>query len=235
MAAITEIRARSITRHPEGNAFNRPVILRGAIAPGVADADAARHLSSGFEIIPANNSPRDLFWNHATALQNVLEAVVATPELDTGRQTARHSEGKSIPTAAEQVPARSVRSLVKHDSPTEIRTSIPLGIWEGEIVDVDVINRMFSARLVPLRGSSVEMAGDLSFDQINAEDLPLVIPGAVFYLEQYGRTIKRQVSSEQLVRFRRLPKWTPAMVTRVAELAKALGDAFDSPRLAAFD
>jgi hypothetical protein len=121
-----------------------------------------------------------------------------------------------------RVAAHVVRRAVPKMEPIQISASAPVGVWEGEITDVDSKGKMFSARLVPLRGSDVDVSGDISFEQINPEDVELVVPGAVFYLEIFRRYVKRQLSYSQQVRFRRLPSWTSDMVQRVSEIAREL-------------
>jgi hypothetical protein len=121
-----------------------------------------------------------------------------------------------------RAPARVVRRAVPKVEPIQISASAPVGVWEGEIASVDPDAGMFSARLTPLRGSDVDVSGDISFEQVNPEDLELVVPGAVFYLEIFRRYVKRQLSYTHQVRFRRLPLWTPAMLEKVSEMAKEL-------------
>lgn len=150
-------------------------------------------------------------------------------------KVAAHSGGEPLESAQRkftEIQNTQLRSLVQRYQPVEVNTSAPVGIWEGEIEHVDVESRTFAARLKPLYGANTMVAGDLSFDQLNHEDLCLVVNGAVFYLEQFSRTRKRQVSVVQEIRFRRLPAWTAAALQRVKNVADELEGIDELPPLA---
>ncbi|HMY98799.1 MAG TPA: hypothetical protein PLW24_10190 [Burkholderiaceae bacterium] len=112
----------------------------------------------------------------------------------------------------------------------EIRASTPVGIWKGVIKSIDSGQRMFASELAPLRGSDMQVSGEISFDQINEDDYSLVQPGAVFYLEQYARTVRRQVSTETIVRFRRGNAWTEDQIRKVSELSAGFVNLMDAGR-----
>ena len=210
--------------------------------PGVSyfviggDTDDRGDPSDGHGMVEANQFPRDELWIHSSALPKLLEITQSRAIDWIGTLPETTTVGSATLDRSLSCQKRQVRSLVKRMEPAEIRTSIPLGIWQGEIQLVDEVERSFSAKLVPLRGSNADMSGDISFNQVNVEDHKLIIPGAVFYIEQYSRLNRRQVSYEQLVRFRRASVWTAAMVkevaTRADDLAEALVEALKHVRYA---
>lgn len=174
-------------------------------------------------IFEANLMPSDELWNRPNAFQDVVRS--SQHDEDSSRIAEFQSFHDPLPTTAARVRRAAIASVVKRSKRLEVYASIPVGIWKGVIGRIDPIQRVFSAELTPLRGSDVQVSGDISFDQINEDDLPMVQLGSVFYLEQYSRTMKRQVSSDTIVRFRRGNLWTEEQLQKVAELSAALAGA----------
>ena len=173
-------------------------------------------------IFEANLTPPDELWNRPKVLQDVVRS--SQYDLDMGRDVASAVLHHELPTAFVRARKSAVAGLVKSSRRLEPRASTPIGIWKGVIKSIDPEQRMFSAELVPLRGSDVQVSGEISFDQINEEDYSMVQPGAVFYVEQYARTARRQVSSDTIVRFRRGNAWTEEQIRKVSELAAGLAN-----------
>ncbi len=189
--------------------------------------------SDGHQIAPSNNfdPTRARPWIDPTEPGDVL-----VPKLDGWTPVDSISSTlatKEMIREGNDSEAKLLQSVIPRHQPAQIVASAPIGIWEGEVLQVDLVNRRFSAKLVPLRGADIEMSGDISFNQINPDDRPLLIPGSVFYIEQYSRFIKKQISYDQHVRFRRLPKWTEEMIGNVAAAAAEL-EGIDLERQASY-
>lgn len=174
-------------------------------------------------LFEANLMSSDELWNRPNALQDVVRS--AQYDEDSTLIAEPRSYNPPLPTVAVRAPRPAIANVVKPSMRVEIRASIPIGIWKGVIKSIDPEERTFSAELAPLRGSDVQVSGDISFDQINEDDFPMVQLGAVFYLEQYSRTVKRQVSSDTIVRFRRGNLWTDEQLRKVSELSAGLAHA----------
>jgi hypothetical protein len=92
--------------------------------------------------------------------------------------------------------------------------------WEGVVEEVNADG--FAARLLNRRNSSKvdTEAADIPFSEVNADDLPLVRPGAIFYLTVY-RVIASSGQQQRTTRlfFRRLPAWTPSLLASARKRA----------------
>lgn len=207
----------------------------GYFVAEVAAGTAGKGRSDAKGILESNLTPSDELWNNSHALSALVRRSGSEPDLlpmDNGAM-----QQVELPTTAGgRSAATRVESIVKRAQPPDIRASIPIGIWQGEITTVDRNNGTFSADLTPLRGSDMQISGDLSFDQVNPEDHTLIEPGSIFYLEQFSRMVRRQVSTDQCIRFRRSPAWTKEQVQRVtqrsAELAGAMLEGLARMKLA---
>jgi hypothetical protein len=92
--------------------------------------------------------------------------------------------------------------------------------WEGVVEDVR--NDDFFARLRDrTSGSNFDAeAAEIPISEVDADDLPLLKPGAIFYLTIYRRILEsgRHERATRMF-FRRLPAWTPSMLQSVKERA----------------
>lgn len=179
-------------------------------------------------LFEANLTPPDELWNRPNALLDVVRS--AQYDVDPALVSGSGSFNDALPTAFVSAPRPAIANVVKPSKHLQIRASTPVGIWKGVIKSIDLERRTFSAELTPLRGSDEQVAGDISFDQINDDDFPMAQLGAVFYLEQYSRTVKRQVSSDTIVRFRRGNLWTDEQLRKVSELSAGLAAAMSEGR-----
>jgi hypothetical protein len=101
---------------------------------------------------------------------------------------------------------------------------ISLQKWEGVVLDV--CEDSFLARLVDLEQQGPDEEAEILLDELSADDLPLVNPGAVFYWH-IGYHVDRsgQRKRASIIRFRRLPMWTAKEIetaTREAERTRDL-------------
>lgn len=80
--------------------------------------------------------------------------------------------------------------------------------WTAVVEDIN--EDVFTARLTPTRGGSGDdLIADFSVEEVSDEDLPLLAPGAWFYVNVSKQTFSdgRQQTITSL-RFRRLKKWS---------------------------
>jgi hypothetical protein len=178
-------------------------------------------------LLEANLTPPDELWNCPRYLKDLVRTA---PYSDMAGESGSAFVRQEFLSTFVQGSKPAISSLVKPSRQLEIRASTPVGIWKGVIGSIDTAQRVFSAELIPLRGSDVQVSGDISFDQMNEDDLPMVRLGAAFYLEQYARTVRRQVSSDTIVRFRRGNVWTAEQVSKVSELSGKFADAMSDAR-----
>ena len=104
------------------------------------------------------------------------------------------------------------------------RTSyfISLQKWEGSVIAVK--NDSFLAKLVDMNNEAVDEEADILISEVSEDDLPLVVPGAIFYWTiGYYVAKSRQRKRESVIRFRRLPEWkTEEIVAAEREAEKAI-------------
>ena len=88
------------------------------------------------------------------------------------------------------------------------RTSyfISLQKWEGSVIKVKPDS--FLAKLVDMNNEALDEEADILISEVSEDDLPLVVPGAIFYWTiGYYVAKSRQRKRESVIRFRRLPEW----------------------------
>lgn len=97
-------------------------------------------------------------------------------------------------------------------------SAISLQKWEGVVIEVK--KESFIAELRDLITENIEET-ELPIEDISDEDRPLIESGAIFYWAiGYCKTYAGQVKKESLIRFRRLPTWNKAELTRAKKEAK---------------
>lgn len=103
--------------------------------------------------------------------------------------------------------------------------------WEGTVLEVMHETRELSVQLRSKSGPEPDHACEISLDEISPDDLDLVEPGAVFYIEQIRHLRRRTVSFSQSLTFRRLPVWNATILDSVDAAAERLVGRFKEPRL----
>jgi len=112
-------------------------------------------------------------------------------------------------------------SAVRKNSIT-FMDSMPLQVWEGRVVDADfqagTINAMLDAKIgkIPRHGATI------SLEWVTPQDLPLVVPGAVFYLTLYKQTARTTIKNSEEIRFRRMPAWSKNQIEQIEQDAADL-------------
>jgi hypothetical protein len=97
--------------------------------------------------------------------------------------------------------------------------------YEGTVVCVNPDENTFTGRLVNLTGKEPEEEGEFSLDELNGDER-FVVPGALFTFTiglQMRGTTKLRVSD---LRFRRIPAFTSAEISRAEEKGQVLSDFF---------
>lgn len=96
---------------------------------------------------------------------------------------------------------------------------VPLASWEGVVTDVS--SETFNARLVTIGGKD-EYDAEIPVDEVAESDRDLLAPGAVFYWYLgYRISVAGTRERSSVIRFRRLPAWTQADLTRVENRTEA--------------
>jgi hypothetical protein len=103
---------------------------------------------------------------------------------------------------------------------------IALQKWEGRVVARTKFT--FEAVVVALRGVPTEELVEFDLEELTPDDVPMVVPGAIFYWSiGYREERSGERSRSSVIRFRRLPAWSPRDIerneARVAELKTKLG------------
>lgn len=126
----------------------------------------------------------------------------------------RSPTDNDLPSATD---ARALGGIEKRIIPPVITPPFPrssqgifaaLQTWEGVVTDVG--SETFVARLVDESGTAEDEDVELPLDEVSRPDISLVSPGAIFYwgigyLDRPSGERRRQ----SVIRFRRLPAWSP--------------------------
>jgi hypothetical protein len=101
--------------------------------------------------------------------------------------------------------------------------------FDGTVLSVT--KDSFVARLVDRTNAAPEEEAEIPFAEIMAGDRELVKPGAVLYwVIGYRREAHGQLSRSSVIRFQRLPAWSPADVERAKQAAEKLLSFLDLER-----
>lgn len=93
--------------------------------------------------------------------------------------------------------------------------------WLGTVFEVR--DRSFVAKLEDLTGNEVDAQAEIYDDEVADFDRELLVPGGVFYLSVgQEREKSGQVKGTSIVRFRRVPRFTPEEVASAQERATSL-------------
>lgn len=140
-------------------------------------------------------------------LMRLNQTTISAPDAPEG--TAIRSNGRQQRKYIAPLPNASVQREVRADS-------APIHNWEGTVISVDDEAFVMHVMLVDKLGSTSRHTGEIFLDEVSAQDMDLVRPGAVFYLTFYKRTVPSTENVQEL-RFRRRPTWTAAQLKRVEQ------------------
>ena len=144
-----------------------------------------------------------------------------SPRIDTdfNARDADSSEGAQQPKPPVALP------YVQHDIPfPQPRSSFrTLQAWEGVVTAVE--GQSFSVNLVDLSGNEPDEEAEIDFEEVSADERPLIAIGAVFLLHVgYATSEGGQRSRTAILRFRRLPVWTDAELSSARRTAQEQAD-----------
>lgn len=105
--------------------------------------------------------------------------------------------------------------------------SMPIQIWEGTVVNVDIENGLMRVLLDAKMGDIPRHTGEIDLEWVSDQDKDLVVSGAVFYLTLFKRS-RPSVENAQELRFRRRPSWSASQLKQVAEDAATLSSKMKS-------
>jgi hypothetical protein len=101
--------------------------------------------------------------------------------------------------------------------------------FEGIVASV--VGDSFVARLVDRTNPGPEEEAEIPLAEVMPGDRELVKPGAVFYwVIGYRRAVHGQLSRSSVIRFQRLPSWSPADVERANQAAETFLSFLDLDR-----
>lgn len=122
----------------------------------------------------------------------------------------------------EATPLRSfVAPLVNASVLREVWSdTTPLEVWEGTVITVDREAGVMRVVLDAKIGRMPRHTADIDIDEVSAQDYDLMLPGAVFYLTLYKRSVP-SVENVQELRFRRRPSWSAAQLHQIDKDASA--------------
>ena len=108
--------------------------------------------------------------------------------------------------------------------------SIPLQIWEGTVLTVDIASDVMQVQLDAKIGQVARHTAEIELQWVSEQDLDLVRPGAVFYLTLFKRTKRGSVENSQELRFRRRPSWSVAQLKQIDNDAAMIASKMKTPR-----
>jgi hypothetical protein len=100
-------------------------------------------------------------------------------------------------------------------------TSTPVQIWEGTVIEIDIEAKTMQVELRAKLGAFEDHTAEIDLEWVSDQDQDLLIPGAVFYLTVYKRTIPSIENSQEL-RFRRRPSWNDDGLKYVKKAAEEI-------------
>jgi hypothetical protein len=156
------------------------------------------------------------------AFRELSKARVLTCLIGPPQGTLDHDDspnGDTVPLRAHGTPP----VLWVSSKPARQSHFISLQKWEGVVLDV--CEEVFLARLVDLAQEGPDEEAEILLDELSADDLPLVHPGAVFYWH-IGYHVDRsgQRKRASIIRFRRLPRWTAPEIETAKHEAERMRD-----------
>lgn len=106
--------------------------------------------------------------------------------------------------------------------------SLPIQIWEGIVSAVDRDADTMEVMLEAKMGHMPRHAATIALEWVPAQDIPLVMPGAIFYLTLYKQSERSTVRNAQEIRFRRMPSWTKQQIRQIQEAASLFRSSFEA-------
>jgi len=163
---------------------------------------------------------------YVSSLQNSLKQPEGSGAIsDDVNATIAPSVGRLAPSI--EALGASIKQHVIRDADVQ---TVPLQVWEGRVVSVDLDNQTMEVFLSSTLGGYEAHTGDIDLQWVSEQDKDLVVPGAVFYLTLFKRSKRGTVENSQELRFRRQPNWTKHQLALISKGADALLAKMGTPR-----
>lgn len=177
-------------------------------------------------------SPSDVRDAYVAALEGLPKRTgqVASESLETpdsfqpAQRASRTEEGMRLGSLGGYLPRLS--EVASSDPGRPLRTRV-IRRWTGVVEDV--LDDLFIGRLTPSEDGAEDLVAEFTTDEVSEDDLPLLKPGAWFYVNVAKQSFAdgRQSTISSL-RFRRLSRWTEEELAiaeeRAAKVAELLKD-----------
>jgi hypothetical protein len=191
----------------------------------------AADLSSGRRFIKeAASEPREVDASNLTRTVLEFRGILTRPGVPAPARAAEQP-AEALPTRCrrpdESVPQPSVVWVPV--VPLDRDSFDVLQKFEGTVLSVG--SDSFVARLVEKPNSVPEEEAEIPLAEVMPGDRELVKPGAVFYwVIGYRRAVHGQLSRSSVIRFQRMPSWSPAEVQRARQAAETFLSFLDLER-----
>lgn len=167
----------------------------------------------------ATRSVEQSIGQAAEAALASIRATLALQEL--ARKTPEAGEYDSSPDYSGQAARKtSPTSLAwRHGDPLPASPVKVTHRWEGTVLRID--EEFFEAKLTSLTEESTDVTAEFSIENLSADDLSLLRPGASFYVTAIlERRSGGRVRTSSEVRFRRLGRWHRDEIALMKERAR---------------
>lgn len=179
--------------------------------------------SSNLDLVDAGPGDINAAAEYINSVKNIArlafgEAALSKPFAVWSESSAPKNDGSTQSKQVELGPAlpgpwRASRQ--KH------MTFVAMQSWEGVVVEVDETNvwvRLFDM----LKPDNPETETSFSIEELDNEDQDLAVPGAVFYWKLGYLDSPSGRRRQSIIRFRRLPAWTPRSLAAARDEADRL-------------
>jgi hypothetical protein len=109
-------------------------------------------------------------------------------------------------------------------SPIIHKTFSSLKSWEGFVIKK--YNEYFTARMTDLTEKSPDEEVEIMLTDVSGDDLPLVVPGAIFYWHVGYEIDKGTTKRSSIIRFRRMPRWSQSDFKKANSLKRKIKELF---------
>lgn len=106
---------------------------------------------------------------------------------------------------------------------------VTIARWEGVVESIDEAARTMIVTLRSKGGIEPEHTAELMLSEVGEDDQDLVEPGAVFYIEQTRRHVRKTMALNQTLSFRRLPAWSKRTIEMNEEKGAVIRSRFKQP------
>ena len=150
-----------------------------------------------------------------SSVLNVLASASSTLHIShLGSSSLRNSTLVRQPKRIREISLPLIKTPAKRVRRDEALT-VPLQIWEGEVITVDWESGVMHVKLHAKIGNVSDHSADIDLQWVPEQDIDLVQPGAIFYWTLYKETTRGSVKNSEELRFRRLPNWSKTQIDSI--------------------